>query len=240
MSRKEIIMKKIVIADTTLCREKNGFSFKEKIEIARQLEKLNVGIIELPEIENSKTDILLVRTVASFVKSSVLSVAAGLDGESISLAAEALSTASKPSIRIELPVSPVGMEYTCHKKAPKMLEWISFTVKKAKELTVTKVKVKAQKGRKAAVRWRKNKKADGYQIAWSTSKKFTKKTTKIRKIPKEKATKATINCTIKNLKKGKTYYFRIRTYSLVTNKVNGKVATVYGKWSGKKKVKIKK
>jgi hypothetical protein len=51
---------------------------------------------------------------------------------------------------------------------------------------------------------------------------------------------ATINCTIKNLKKGKTYYFRIRTYSLVTNKENGKETTVYGKWSGKKKVKIKK
>jgi 2-isopropylmalate synthase len=127
-------MKKIVIADTTLCREKNGFSFKEKIEIARQLEKLNVGVIELAPIEETKTDILLVRTVASFVKSSVLSVAAGLNEESITLAAEALSTVRKPSIRIELPVSPVGMEYTCHKKAPKMLEWISFAVKKASAL----------------------------------------------------------------------------------------------------------
>lgn len=126
-------MKNIRIADTTLCRENNSFSFKEKIEIARQLEKLSVDIIELPEIENSKTDVLLARTVSSFVKNSVLSVAAGKTDESISLAAEALSNTKNASIRIELPVSPVGMEYTCHKKAPKMLEWISHTVEEAKK-----------------------------------------------------------------------------------------------------------
>ena len=34
-------MKTIRIADATLCREQNAFSFKEKIEIARQLEKLD-------------------------------------------------------------------------------------------------------------------------------------------------------------------------------------------------------
>ena len=125
-------MKNIRISDTTLCRENNSFSFKEKIEIARQLEKLSVDVIELPEIENSKTDVLLARTVSSFVKNSVLSVAAGKTDESISLAAEALGNAQKASIRIELPVSPVGMEYTLHKKAPKMLEWITHTVEEAK------------------------------------------------------------------------------------------------------------
>ena len=127
-------MKNIRIADTTLCRENNSFSFKEKIEIARQLEKLSVDVIELPEIENSKTDVLLARTVSSFVNGSVLSVAAGKTDESIKLAAEALGIAKKASIRIELPVSPVGMEYTCHKKAPKMLEWISHAVEEAKKL----------------------------------------------------------------------------------------------------------
>ena len=34
-------MKKIRIADATLCRADNAFSFKEKIDIARQLEKLH-------------------------------------------------------------------------------------------------------------------------------------------------------------------------------------------------------
>ena len=50
-------MKNIRIADTTLCNENNNFSFKEKLEIARQLERLQVDVIELPEIINERTDI---------------------------------------------------------------------------------------------------------------------------------------------------------------------------------------
>ncbi len=126
-------MKQVKIADATLCKEGSAFSFKEKIEIARQLEKLNADIIELPEISNKRVDTLLVRTVSSFVKNSVLSVAAGSSMESIEDASAALSAAEHPLIRIELPVSPVGMEYTCHKKPPVMLEWIKSTVSAAKE-----------------------------------------------------------------------------------------------------------
>lgn len=124
-------MHNILIADTTLCS--NGFSFKEKLEIARQLEKLNVDIIELPEISNVKTDTLLIRTVSAFVKGSTVSVAAGSDAESVENALAALNNAAKPLIRIELPISPVGMEYTCHKKPAKMLEWITRSVEMAKE-----------------------------------------------------------------------------------------------------------
>ena len=60
-------MKTIRIADATLCREQNSFSFKEKIEIARQLEKLCVDVIEIPAISDARTDILFVKTVSSFV-----------------------------------------------------------------------------------------------------------------------------------------------------------------------------
>ncbi len=126
-------MKHIQIADTTLCREGKAFSFKEKLEIARQLEKLNVDVIELPEIHTPKTDILFVRTASSFVKQSTLSVAAGKTPESISNALAALGNTANPCVRIELPVSPVGMEYICHKKPPKMLEWITQAVHTAKK-----------------------------------------------------------------------------------------------------------
>lgn len=126
-------MKKISIADATLCREDSTFAFKEKIEIARQLERLNVDIIELPEIKNAKTDVLLVRTISSFVKDSLLSVAAGVTAQSIDDAAEALQGAAHARIRIDLPVSPVGMEYTCHKKDEKMLAWIKTAVESAKK-----------------------------------------------------------------------------------------------------------
>ena len=48
-------MNKIMIADRTLCF--GAYSFKEKIEIARQLEKLSVDTIEIAEITNTKKNI---------------------------------------------------------------------------------------------------------------------------------------------------------------------------------------
>ena len=126
---KEIPMR---IADRTLCKENCTFSFKEKIEICRQLEKLKVDIIELPAIDNPKTDILFVRTASSFVGNCVLSVGVGMTSESFEGAVQAISAAKQARLRVEVPVSPVGMEYAAHKKPPKMLEWVSATVAKAK------------------------------------------------------------------------------------------------------------
>ncbi len=120
------------IADRTLCRENCTFSFKEKLEICRQLDKLKVDIIELPAIVNAKTDALFVRTVSSLVEESVLSVAAGMTEAGMTAAIQAVSTAKHPRIRIEVPVSPVGMEYLAHKKAPKLLEWVAASVATAK------------------------------------------------------------------------------------------------------------
>ncbi len=124
-------MNRIIIADTTLCREEGTFSFKDKMEIARQLERLKVDIIELPAIGRVHADTLLVRTMASFIKNATVSVAAGQTMESIDLAAAALEGMAHPRIRIELPMSPVGMEYTCHKKPAKMLEWVTTAVSAA-------------------------------------------------------------------------------------------------------------
>ena len=69
----------------------------------------------------------------------------------------------------------------------------------------------------------------GYQVQYSTSKKFTKKTTKTVKV----ATKKKLNKKIKGLKSGKKYYVRVRAY-----KKNGK-KTVYSAWTAKKSVKVK-
>ena len=121
-------MRNIRIADTTLCRRDCTLTFKEKIEIGRQLEMLGVNVIELPEIEDERTDILLIKTMSSLVKKSTISVAAGSTAKSIENAAMALVNAANPSIRIELPVSTVCMEYQCHKKPAKMLDWIKEAV----------------------------------------------------------------------------------------------------------------
>lgn len=126
-------MNRIQIADTTLCSQGSAYSFKEKLAIARQLESLHVDVIELPPIAGGKTDTLLVRTISTFAKESILSVAAGIGKESIDLAAEALNNAAHARIRIELPLSAVGMEYTAHKKPAAMLEWIGTAVAMAVE-----------------------------------------------------------------------------------------------------------
>ena len=67
----------------------------------------------------------------------------------------------------------------------------------------------------------------------STSKKFTKKTSKKVLVSKQKKTSQAI----KNLKGKKTYYVRIRTYKNV--KFNGKTVKVYSTWSKSKSAKTK-
>ena len=114
-------MDQIRIFDTTLCAEDGVFGFKEKLEIVRQLERLQVDVIELPEIQNSKADCLFVRTASSFLKHSVLSVACGSTMESLELALSALDGVSRGKIRVSLPMSVVGMEYIAHKKPAAML-----------------------------------------------------------------------------------------------------------------------
>ena len=81
--------------------------------------------------------------------------------------------------------------------------------------------------KKFTVQWKKDKKADGYQVQYSTSKKF-KKNVKSVNVSK-KNTKATV----KKLKKGKTYRVRVRSYK----KINGK--KYYSGWGKVKSVKVK-
>lgn len=97
--------------------------------------------------------------------------------------------------------------------------------KVTKPAVVKSLSVKNKK-KKAILSWKKVKDAKGYHIQYALNKKFTKKK-KTKLIKKNKIT-------IKNLKKKKTYYFRVRAY-----KLNGK-KKVYGKWSKVKKIKIKK
>ena len=90
-------------------------------------------------------------------------------------------------------------------------------------------KLKAGKKR-IRVTWNKQKKeTSGYQIQYSTKKKF-KSGNKTSKVKKNKITSSTI----KKLKAKKKYYVRIRTYK----KVNGK--TYYSGWSKVRNITTKK
>lgn len=107
--------------------------------------------------------------------------------------------------------------------------------KPANTVTNTKITVKRAvisslkvSGKKLKVKIKKLSGVKGYQIKYSTSKKFTKKTTKTVNTKKT-------SVTLKKLKKGKKYYVKVKAY-----KLNAKKEKVYGKFSKVKSKKIKK
>lgn len=85
------------------------------------------------------------------------------------------------------------------------------------------VTAKNIKGKKVKIAWEKIAGTKKYEIKISTNKKFAKKTTKTYKTKK-------LTYTIKKLKKGKTYYIKVRG-------LNGEIKW---KWSSVVKVKVKK
>ncbi len=83
---------------------------------------------------------------------------------------------------------------------------------------------------KLTVKWGKNTKATGYQIQYSTSSKFTASTTKTVTVKGN----TTVSKVIGSLKKGKTYYVRVRSYKTASS-VNH-----YSMWSAASKLKLTK
>lgn len=104
------------------------------------------------------------------------------------------------------------------------------------KLTVTPKKQKIKKavrnasGKKITVKWKKDKTVQGYQITYSTDKKFKKGVKKIT-VKKNKTIAKSIK---KSIKAKKTYYVKVRSYVKV-----GKT-TIYGPYSTAKKVAKRK
>jgi len=123
-------MNRIRISDMTMKQAKQevSLSFKEKIELAKLLDKLDVSVIELEGIHSSKLDSLRIKSIASSVQSCVLAVPVQLDAHSVEETWNALRTAKHPRLQVCAPVSSVQMEYLYHKKNEAMLQAISDTV----------------------------------------------------------------------------------------------------------------
>ncbi|MBR2473296.1 MAG: hypothetical protein IKB44_05025 [Clostridia bacterium] len=92
------------VADSALA---SGLSFKEKLEIAKLLEKLNVDVIETSYVTEDPADAVLLRTLASTVKNATLSVAVYPDTASVDRAWEAVKKASKPRLNVITSTSTV-------------------------------------------------------------------------------------------------------------------------------------
>ncbi|MDO4988203.1 MAG: alpha-isopropylmalate synthase regulatory domain-containing protein [Synergistes sp.] len=130
-------MTKIKINDITLREASRSarceLSFKEIIEIAKILDRLNADVISLAPIVNEKIDSLLVRTVAAAVKKSALSIPVGYDEAGVETAWKAVCEAERPRLCVEVPLSAVQMEFICHKKPNAVMEMISALVRKCRE-----------------------------------------------------------------------------------------------------------
>ncbi len=94
-----------------------------------------------------------------------------------------------------------------------------------------KTKIKSIKGKKNGfkITWKKVSGVKGYQIKYSTNKYFFESLTKSKNVKKAKTTSATV----KDLRKGKTYFVKVRAYKTVKGK------KVYSDWSKVKTVTAK-
>ncbi len=128
-------MKTIKLIDTTLRIANNmredALTFKEKLEMARSLDRLRVDAIELPPMNGSKADQLSGKTIASLV-STALTAPVSVTETDLSAVWESIRSARHPRLSLAVPCSPVGMEYAAHKKAPAMLEAVAGQVKQCR------------------------------------------------------------------------------------------------------------
>ena len=128
-------MRTVKLIDMTLTQSSairgDVLSFKEKLEIARLLDRLNVDAIELPVLGESKADELSNKTIAATVSTTVCADIDIAEGN-VEKTWDSIKSAKKPQLNVITPVSPVQIEYTCHKKAPALLEDIGETVGRAR------------------------------------------------------------------------------------------------------------
>ena len=113
----------VYISDMTMNQTEyqRTLSFKEKIELAKLLDKLGVDVITIAGIHDGRTDALRIKSIASAVEHSCVAVPVELNQQSVEATFQALQQAKKPRLQVCAPVSTVQMEYLHHRKPEAML-----------------------------------------------------------------------------------------------------------------------
>ena len=130
-------MNQIIISDATIKRASKDLhlTFKEKIELAKLLDKLGVDFIELNGISNPRIDTLQIKSIVSAVSGSRIAVPVELNNtENIEKTWSALKDAKNPRLQVSAATSPVQIEYLFHKKPDAMIDAIKRTVAECKAL----------------------------------------------------------------------------------------------------------
>lgn len=130
-------MRKLYVFDTTLRDGEQSLGItlnvSEKLEIARQLVKLGVDIIEAGFPASSPGDMESVRTIAQEIKGVTICGLTRANAQDIDICAEALRQAENPRIHTGIGVSPVHMEKKLKLSPEMVVERAVAAVKHAKK-----------------------------------------------------------------------------------------------------------
>ncbi len=130
-------MDKVIIFDTTLRDGEQAaggsLNIQEKLEIARQLEKLGVDVIEAGFPVTSPGDFKAVSLIAKEIRTPVICVLTHANLEAVDQSWEAVKGAANPCIHIVLSSSDIHLFYQLKKSREEILEMSRSTVARAKK-----------------------------------------------------------------------------------------------------------
>jgi len=132
-------MDRVIIFDTTLRDGEQAaggrLNVQEKLEIARQLEKLGVDVIEAGTPVNSQTELEAVRTIAREVRTPVICALARAVPGDIDAAWESVKEAARPRIHVFLSASDIHIMHQLKKSRDEILDMARSMVARAKQYT---------------------------------------------------------------------------------------------------------
>ena len=127
---------KVIIFDTTLRDGEQAagaaMTLDEKLEIARQLERLRVDVIEAGFAASSPGDFLAVQTIAREVRTPTICSLSRCVPEDVDRAAEALKEAERPRIHVFLSSSDIHIMHQLRKNREEVMEMAVAAVERAK------------------------------------------------------------------------------------------------------------
>ncbi len=130
-------MEKVIIFDTTLRDGEQAaggsLNIPEKLEIAKQLEKLGVDIIEAGFPVTSPGDFEAVRLISEEVRTPVICVLTHANLEAVDQSWEAVKGAAHPCIHIVLSSSDIHLFYQLRKSREEILKMSCDTVARARK-----------------------------------------------------------------------------------------------------------
>jgi len=129
-------MDKVIIFDTTLRDGEQAagasLNVQEKLEIAKQLDKLGVDVIEAGFPVSSPGDLEAVRLISREVQRPVICALSHANAEAIDRAWQAVKEAAHPRIHVFLSASDIHLLYQLNKSREEILERAEKMVARAK------------------------------------------------------------------------------------------------------------